>query len=101
MNKSYDEFKGMYTPFTLHSFRILVGSWLLATSVLVYGYCSIVVSALTVPTMKPPINNFEDLTTNLDVGLLVRGDMVVGQQILVQSFFLYLHVFPILRRDLT
>ena len=75
----------MYTPFAVHSFRILVGCWLLATSVLVYGYSSIVVSALTVPKLKPAINTFEDLAANSDVGLILRGDMVVGQQVLVRK----------------
>ena len=76
-------FVGMYTPFAIHSFRILAGCWLLATSVLVYGYSSTVVAALTVPKMKPAVNTFEDLVESQDVSLLIRGDLVVGQQIMV------------------
>lgn len=66
------------------SFRILVGGWLLVATVLVNSYSGTVVSYLTVPKMKPPINTFEDLATSEDVGILIKEDVVIGLQILVK-----------------
>ena len=65
------------------SFRILIGFWLLAALVLVNSYSGTLVSSLTAPTMKPSINSLEDLTTSTDVSLVLRGDQVLGQQIMV------------------
>ena len=73
----------MYMPHNQHSFRILIGGWLLAAMVLVNSYSSIVVSSLTLPKMKPAVNSFEDLAANNEVSLILREDLVVGQEILV------------------
>nr|CAH0102497.1 unnamed protein product [Daphnia galeata] len=64
------------------SFRILVGAWLLVATVLVNSYSGTVVAYLTVPKMKPSINTFEDLAASEDVQLLIKEDVIIGQQIL-------------------
>jgi hypothetical protein len=71
-------------PVIRFSFRILVGGWLLVATVLVNSYSGTVVSYLTVPKMKPPINTFEDLANSKDVGILIKEDVVIGLQILVK-----------------
>lgn len=75
--------KGIYIPYAQHSFRILAGCWLLAGLVLVNSYSSIVVSSLTVPTMKPAVNSFEDLITNEEVTMILRKDLAISGLILV------------------
>lgn len=65
------------------SFRILVGVWLLIATVLVNSYSGTIVSYLTVPKIKPSINTFEDLAISKDVELIIKKDVVIGQQILV------------------
>ena len=67
------------------SFRILVGAWLLVAMVLVNSNSGTVVAYLTAPKMKPFINTFEDLVENEDVGLIIKEDVIIGQQILVIS----------------
>ena len=57
-------------------------------TVLVNSYSGTVVSYLTVPKMKPSINTFEDLATSHDVELLIRQDVIIGQQILVSNAIL-------------
>ncbi len=69
------------------SFRILVGVWILIATVLVNSYSGTVVSYLTVPKMKPPINTFEDLADSKDVAIIIKEDVVIGIQILVNNFF--------------
>ncbi|XP_057369973.1 glutamate receptor ionotropic, delta-1-like [Daphnia carinata] len=64
------------------SFRILVGVWLLIATVLVNSYSGTIVSYLTVPKIKPSINTFEDLAISKDVELIIKKDVVIGQQIL-------------------
>ena len=73
----------MYILHNQHSFRILIGGWLLAAMVLVNSYSSIVVSSLTLPKMKAAVNSFEDLAVNNEVFLILRGDTIIGQKILV------------------
>lgn len=63
----------------------MVGGWLLAMTVLVNSYSSTVISYLTVPKMKPIINSFEDLAASYDVGIVIREDVVLLQQILVRA----------------
>lgn len=80
------------TACTVHlSFRILVGTWLLISMVLVNSYSSTVISYLTVPKMKPHINTFEDLATNKEIGIILLKDAVLAEQILVSfvSFFFF------------
>ncbi len=60
--------------------------WLLLTTVLVNSYSGTVISYLTVPKMKPPIETFEDLIACENVGIILRQDFVIGQQILVHLF---------------
>nr|CAH0102495.1 unnamed protein product [Daphnia galeata] len=64
------------------SFRILVGVWVLIATVLVNSYSGTVVAYLTVPKMKPPINTFEDLAASNDVEILIKEDVVIGQQLM-------------------
>ena len=56
---------------------------MLAATVLVHSYSSTVTSHLTLPKMKLAVNSFEDLTLDEDIGLIVREDHVLGQEILV------------------
>jgi hypothetical protein len=71
---------------THFSFRILVGTWVLIATVLVNSYSGTVVAYLTVPKMKPPINTFEDLAASNDVEILIKEDVVIGQQLMVNKF---------------
>lgn len=69
------------------SFRILVGVWLLIATVLVNSYSSTVISYLTVPNMKPPINTFDDLAISEEVELVLLADNVITMQIMVRWLF--------------
>jgi hypothetical protein len=69
------------------SFRILVGAWLLVAMVLVNSYSGTVISYLTVPKMKAPINTFEDLVSSEDTKLILLADTVIAQQIKVRLDF--------------
>ncbi|XP_046635994.1 ionotropic receptor 93a-like [Daphnia pulicaria] len=64
------------------SFRILVGVWVLVATVLVNSYSGTVISYLTIPNMKPPINTFEDLVASEDVELIILADTMTKKQIL-------------------
>lgn len=75
------------------SFRILVGVWLLVATVIVNCYSGTVISYLTVPKNKPKINSFEDLAASNEVGVIIRGDFVIGQQILVRPPLFFHMVF--------
>lgn len=50
--------------------------------VLVNSYSSTVISHLTVPKIKKSINSLEDLAASNDVKILIRKDVIIGQQIL-------------------
>jgi len=41
--------------------RILLASWCLSSSVLVYAYSSLLISFLTIPTLKPVAKSFDDI----------------------------------------
>lgn len=78
------------------SFRVLAGFWLLGAMVIVNSYSGIVISSLTVPTMKPGIDSFEDLAASKDVGVVLRYDVSIGEQILVNLqdlFVIYISSF--------
>ena len=62
-----------------------MGTWVLIATVLVNSYSGTVVSYLTVPKMKPPINTFEDLAASNDVEILIK-EVVIGQQLMVKKF---------------
>ncbi|KZS03572.1 Uncharacterized protein APZ42_033783 [Daphnia magna] len=64
------------------SSQMLIGMWLLIATVLVNSYSGTIISYLTVPRMKPPINTFEDLAASQDVSLVLLADNVIGQHIL-------------------
>jgi hypothetical protein len=74
------------------SFRILVGVWLLIATVLVNSYSSTVISYLTVPKMKPPINTFDDLAISEEVELVLLADNVITMQIMVRWFIQMKHL---------
>ena len=76
---------GYFLPNTQHSFRILNGIWLLAAVVLVNSYSSTIVSFLTLPKMKPAINTLVDVAASKEIGLLLREDHMLGQDILVKE----------------
>jgi hypothetical protein len=80
-------FPGCREAFNRHSFRILTGIWLLGAMVLVNSYSGIVISSLTVPRMKPPIETLQDLATSKETGIVLRYDMTMGEQILVSEGF--------------
>ncbi|XP_057374712.1 ionotropic receptor 93a-like [Daphnia carinata] len=81
--------QGCKEAFGRHSFRILVGFWLLGAMVLVNSYAGIVISSLTVPKMKPPIETLEDLAASKDVSLIIRHDVSIGEQILKATNGIY------------
>lgn len=93
--RKFDEIKNLYiqlgssNPYAEHSFRILAACWLLTSLVLVNSYSSIIVSSLTVPIMKPAVNSFQDLVDNKQVSLVLRPDIVVGQQIMVKQYSIW------------
>lgn len=62
----------------------MVGAWLLITLVLVNSYASLLISALTVPKMKPVVDSFEDLVDSKQEGLTlaVNVDSVLGRFIM-------------------
>ncbi|XP_045025959.1 glutamate receptor ionotropic, delta-1-like [Daphnia magna] len=64
------------------SLRVLLGVWVLMATVLVNVYSGTVISYLTVPRTKPPINTFEDLAANRDVGIILRTEALITQHIL-------------------
>lgn len=51
--------------------------------VLVNSYSGIVISSLTVPKMKPPIESLEDLALSKETSIVLRHDYTMGIQILV------------------
>ena len=63
--------------------------WLLAATVLVNCYSSTIASYLTVPKMKPSIKTLENLAEfeKHGIGIILIADSVIGQMILVSSFF--------------
>lgn len=67
------------------SLRVLLGVWVLMATVLVNVYSGTVISYLTVPRTKPPINTFEDLAANRDVGIILRTEAIITQYILVTN----------------
>ncbi len=79
--------EGNMVPGGRFSFRILVGVWLLIATVLVNSYSGTVISYLTVPKMKPPINTFEDLVISEDVELILLADSVITMQIMVGPIY--------------
>jgi hypothetical protein len=85
---------GGYLNVARPSFRILAGVWLLVAMVLVNSYSSTIVSYLTVPKMRSPINTFEDLAASQDVGLIIKSDNVIGQQIMAQISHNLYYYFP-------
>lgn len=70
-------------------FLVGVGSWLLAASVLVYGYSSIVVSSITLPNQMPTVNSLEDVVSHPDVSLIVRTDTYIGSLVNTVGFVIY------------
>ena len=75
--------KGCRERSSRHSFRVLAGFWALVGMVLVNSYSGIIISSLTVPKMKPSVESLQDLAVSKDVGVILRSDTVIGQQILV------------------
>ena len=63
--------------------------WLLSATVLVNCYSSTIASYLTVPKMKPSIKTLENLAEfeKHGIGIILIADSVIGQMILVSSFF--------------
>ncbi|XP_057369794.1 glutamate receptor ionotropic, delta-1-like [Daphnia carinata] len=75
--------QGAYIAVTrFMSLRVLMGVWVLMATVLVNVYSSTVISYLTVPRTKPPINTFEDLAASPDVGILLRTEALITQYVL-------------------
>jgi hypothetical protein len=71
--------------FSRNSFRVLAGVWVLCATVLVNSYTGIVTSSLTTPKMNPSIESFEDLAASSEIGVVLRHDTSIGEQILVKS----------------
>lgn len=77
---------GDYLNETQSSFLIAAGCWLLGASILVYGYCSLVVSAITLPIKLPSVNTFEDVLAHPDISLILRTDTYLGNAINMVEF---------------
>lgn len=82
------------------SFRILVGSWLLVATVLVYSYSSTVVSHLTIVVTKPHINSLEDLAASKDVELLLLADFFPEEILVSLFYFFYFYSLSLICIDL-
>jgi ionotropic glutamate receptor len=76
---------GCKEAFNRTSFRLLTGVWVLCAMVLVNSYTGIVTSSLTTPKMKPSIGSLEELAASKEIGVLLRHDTSIGEQILVKS----------------
>jgi high-affinity Fe2+/Pb2+ permease len=76
---------GCQEAFSRTSFRLLTGVWVLCAMVLVNSYTGIVTSSLTTPKMNPSIESFEDLAASSEIGVVLRHDTSIGEQILVKS----------------
>ena len=75
-----------------NSFRMLAGAWFLATLVLVNSYAGLLSPFLTVRKMKPAINSFEDLVSEIKqpgITLAVNTDSFIGNIILVCILYLF------------
>ncbi|XP_046454961.1 glutamate [NMDA] receptor subunit 1-like isoform X1 [Daphnia pulex] len=81
--------QGGREAFNRFSFRVLTGVWVLCAMVLVNCYTGIVTSSLTTPKMKPTINSFEDLAASEEVGIVLRSDTTIGNQILKATSGIY------------
>ena len=57
--------------------------------VLVNSYTGIVTSSLTTPKLKPSIDSLEELAASKQIAVLIRFDTSLGEQILVNSKFLF------------
>ena len=71
------------------SFRLLVGVWFLASLVLVNSYSGLLMPFMTVRKMKPAIDSFEDLVSEIKqpgITLAVNTDGYIGSYILVYTF---------------
>lgn len=67
--------------------KVLIAAWLLASTVLVNSYAGIVISALMVPSMIPPIESLEDLVKSDDITIAVQKETIPYQQYMVQYTF--------------
>jgi len=80
-----NNYLGCKEAFDLTSFRLLTGVWVLCAMVLVNSYTGIVTSSLTTRKMKPSIGSLEELAASKDIGVLLRHDTSIGEQILVSN----------------
>ncbi|XP_046657326.1 glutamate receptor ionotropic, kainate glr-3-like isoform X4 [Daphnia pulicaria] len=81
--------QGCQEAFSRTSFRLLTGVWVLCAMVLVNSYTGIVTSSLTTPKMKPSIGSLEELAASKDIGVLIRHDTSIGEQILKATSGVY------------
>ncbi|XP_046454085.1 ionotropic receptor 93a-like isoform X2 [Daphnia pulex] len=81
--------QGCQEAFSRTSFRLLTGVWVLCAMVLVNSYTGIVTSSLTTPKMKPSIGSLEELAASRDIGVLIRHDTSIGEQILKATSGVY------------
>jgi ionotropic glutamate receptor len=74
---------GFYINIQRSSYRLLVGFWLLAATVLVNSYSGTLVSSLTMTKLKPTVNSLEDLAASSDLTMTVNVNSIVAQTIMV------------------
>ena len=65
------------------SIRMVTGVWCLMALVLVSGYTGNLIFYLTVPTMMPIVNNFEDVAARSDPRLILDAKSYFAERILV------------------
>jgi hypothetical protein len=74
---------GFYINIQRSSYRLLVGFWLLAATVLVNSYSGTLVSSLTMTKLKPTVNSLEDLAASSDLTMTVNVNSIVAQTSMV------------------
>ena len=84
-------------PSLKNLFRIGIGLFLLAATVLVNSYSGNLMSSLTVKKFKPAVNSMEDLAGHRTLTLTLSANSVFAQDILVTvlfSFNLKMNILP-------
>jgi len=75
--------------------RILLAFWCLASSVLVYAYSSLLISFLTIPTLKSVAKSYDDLIFRNVQGLEpITGKNTMSTNMIAVAVYLYIYSYP-------
>jgi len=87
--------KGTWANFNKYQqlfYRILIGPWFLAVLVLVNAYSSLLISYLTIPTLMPVAQNYDDLAyRRVQNWESITERVGMNSNIMVIAFFLFLN----------